>query len=151
MDMIMVQIRFGGANQKSSGMFAAKTPQTGADIGDLKNTLADNTGRLRVLEGRVKNMHKNGQVMEQNMLQENKRVKDSLKDIDADVQDLKKDMHEINETLKLVVREIKDSARKEDVKVLERYLDMWQPLKFMSRKETEDLIRHMLRKRTKSL
>ena len=46
-----------------------------------------------------------------------------------------------------LLKEIQQLARTEDVKVIERYLHLWDPLKFVTRDELEDLVREVLEKK----
>jgi hypothetical protein len=44
-----------------------------------------------------------------------------------------------------LAKRMEDLATKEEVKVLERYVNMWQPMNYMSKQETENLIKNILK------
>ncbi|MBI2655232.1 hypothetical protein HYX06_02295 [Candidatus Woesearchaeota archaeon] len=56
-------------------------------------------------------------------------------------------MQEIREKLILVIKELQFAARKDEVKVLEKYINLWNPIKFVSQNEIEAIINEVIDKR----
>ena len=56
-------------------------------------------------------------------------------------------MQELREKLMMVIRELQTVARKDEVKVLEKYINLWNPLKFVTQNEVEQIINEILEKK----
>jgi len=114
---------------------------------DLSTLFKDMTTRMRVLEERYSNMRKNVQVGEQNILKWNRKLITEIKTVNMDIVEIKKGMHEIKENMTLVIKELKDTVKKQEVKVLEKYISLWEPLNYVTHNELERYIK----KQTKGL
>ncbi|MBU1204021.1 MAG: hypothetical protein KKG60_03065 [Nanoarchaeota archaeon] len=102
---------------------------------------ADPTGRLRLLESRYGLIRDRMLLVNQNFLSGHRSLLSEIKVIDTEIKELKKDLFEIKEILSHVIRELKDCARKENLKILEKYINIWNPLNFVTEKEVTALIK----------
>ena len=118
----------------------------GADLNSIMEQINTVSRRLRVLEERYSNLDKRIQVSDQNMLSSHKSINTELKATVAEVNELKKEISSMKDTVKLVIQELKRCSKREDVKVLEKYINLWEPVKFVTRNQVEDLIREILKK-----
>jgi hypothetical protein len=107
--------------------------------------------RLRTLEGRYTDLQTKSQVMEQNMLHSHKRLLNQLKPTNSDVREVKKELQEIKERMLSLIQELQSCAKKEEVKVLQKYVHLWEPMNFVTRDEVKDIIAETMgkSKRTK--
>ena len=80
------------------------------------------------------------------MMSKNKLFSAEIKTINSDIMEIKKEVHETKDKLILVIRELQTVARREDVKVLEKYINLWNPIKFVSQNEVEQIINEILEK-----
>jgi hypothetical protein len=101
------------------------------------NTIGAN---LRILEERYSLMRNKSQVTEESMIDLEKDLSKDLKMLNEDITDLKHELKDIIDKLRLIDAEMKNLTKKEDFKVVERYLDMWQPMEFVTRNELDRLI-----------
>lgn len=101
------------------------------------NTVAAN---LRILEERFSLMRNRSQVTESSMIDLERSAAKDLKSLNDDITDLKHDLKDILDKLRLIDSEMKNLTRREEFKVAERYLDMWQPMEFVTRAELERLL-----------
>ena len=60
--------------------------------------------------------------------------------MNEDVKEIKTDIFQLKETVRHLVAEIEMLARKEDMRVLEKYISFWNPLKFVTEKEVQRII-----------
>ena len=127
--------------ESKKGLFKREAPPT--DI-RLNEDVSEISRRLRILEERYTNIRNRIQVMDQNMLLHNKKQTTDIKTIDSDISDLKKEINDINEKISLIVKELNDSAKKEDIEVLQKYINLWDPMNFVTRKEVEKLIKEII-------
>jgi len=115
-----------------------------AEMSSILNTL---TRGSRILEERYDNLRKKTQMIEQNILTENKKIYSEIKTFEMELNELKREVADINEKIIMIISELKDSAKKEDINVVEKYLSMWEPLNFITRQEAERIIKEELDKK----
>lgn len=108
--------------------------------------LKDVMRRLRQLEERYTNLRKSLHVTEQNMLKQSKKNTSDKKTLEEDIGELKKHVRNMGEELKIVTKELGDNVKKEDVKVLEKYISFWDPLKFVTHDELKNEIKEEVKK-----
>ena len=97
--------------------------------------------RARILESKFNNLREKTLVINQNMVQSYKNLSVEIKLLNDDIKEVKNDMFEIKENMHKVIQEFKFFASKKDFMVLEKYINMWNPLNFVTEKEVEELIK----------
>lgn len=117
-----------------------------ASVDDVLNITRDVMRRLRQIEERYNSLRKTIQVNEQNMLKQSKKSNTELKAMDSDILEIKKHVRNMGEEIKLIIREMANSVKQEDVKVIEKYMEFWQPLNFVTHNELQKEIRKNIRK-----
>jgi len=105
------------------------------------------TSRLRLIEDTVENLRAKVQMTSENMLSADRDIRSELKAINSDINKLKMDIESIKSSISSMISEIKNYARKEDMVTLKKYIDLWQPLDFVTRKEVENIIKELLEER----
>lgn len=110
--------------------------------GELEGTIS----RLRVLEERYTNMQTELRVTEENMINRNKKVATETKALTSDITELRKEINEIKDNVLLIIKELQGCAKKEDFRVLQRYVELWEPMNFVTHKEVEDLVEEKIKK-----
>jgi hypothetical protein len=126
------------ALDKRQGLFAAPKTQE-QDTSYQTDTNVLNT-RIRVSEERYSDLRRKLQLIEQNMLAHQKKVIGDFKNVQADVLEMKRSLRLIEDRVITAIKELQMTARKEDVDVLKRYVEMWDPLRFVSQEQVEKLI-----------
>jgi len=124
----------------------APRPQRGASSpGDeLVQSMRSNERRLKMLEERLTNMRSKLQVTEQNMIQKNKVIFEEIRAYGLEITDVKKDIQELKEKILWVVKEIQDCAKREQVEMLKKYLDFWNPFKFVTKNDVDAIVRDVI-------
>jgi hypothetical protein len=131
------------------GMFGGAPKDAPFDFSVVTQEVANVGRRLRTLEERTANLVRKGQIDEQNMLSGNKKVAEEIKALISDISEIKKMNNETHEHIRQIAEELRRCAKKEDVKVLQKYMDLWEPLNFVTRNEVEKIIQEILDKKTK--
>ncbi|HLC22778.1 MAG TPA: hypothetical protein VJJ79_03325 [Candidatus Nanoarchaeia archaeon] len=111
--------------------------QMQVDFTRIVNELAN---RLRILESKQSLLSEKLLVMNQNMVEEYKRVSKDLKAFNVQMKDLEKDLANVKNIVKHLTEETGQFARQSDVKALEKYINIWDPLQFVTEKEVQKLI-----------
>ena len=131
---------------KHKGLFSSSPKGPGFDISVISNEIANIGRSTRTLEERTANLTRKSQISEQNMLMTNKKVSSEIKTINDNLHELNKAIAEIKDHLRLIIEELKRCAKKEEMKVLQRYVDMWEPVNFVTRNEVEKIIKDIMDK-----
>ncbi|MBS3150332.1 hypothetical protein J4425_00805 [Candidatus Woesearchaeota archaeon] len=101
----------------------------------------DSLERLRLIESRYGMLRDRMIIVNQNMIDEYKKLSQNIKILDSEIKDVKKDMIQIKDALNAVSRELKNFSKVEDFKVLEKYINFWNPLKFVTEEEVLRIIK----------
>ncbi len=129
--------------EKKGGLFSKKKEEgpTIPDLLDQTNLLGI---RLRLLESISTDLDRRIQVTEKNVLNERKRLLTEIKTINSDVIELKKVIEDIKHKMDLVVNDLKNFASKDELAVIKKYIEFWEPLNFVTRNEVEKIIEEKL-------
>lgn len=96
--------------------------------------------RIRILEGKYNLTRERMLLINQNMMDHYKTLNDEIRTIKKDLKEIKETMETIKETNRNMIKEMSFFARKEQLKVLEKYINMWNPLNFITKEEVLELI-----------
>ena len=132
--------------KKHKGFFGHAQQQP-AELGGVESDMNTLSRRLKLLEESFTNLRRFFQVTEENMIAKNKHYSAEIKTISSDIVEIRKEMQDLRDKFQRVVKELQAVARKDEVKVLEKYINLWNPLKFVSQNEIENIINEVLDKR----
>lgn len=107
-----------------------------------ENLLFDVTSRVRGLEGKYNLLRDRVLIINNNMIEEYKKVSSELKIMDGEIKEIKSDIFKIKESMRHLIKETELFARKEDVQFLEKYINFWNPMKFVTEDDVVRLIQH---------
>lgn len=108
---------------------------------DPYSTISNLNTRVRILEGRYNLTRERMLVINQNMIDHYKFLQGEMKAINEDLKEIKEALESIKTTMKNVVNEMQFFARKEQLKVLEKYINIWNPVNFVTEEEVIKLIK----------
>lgn len=139
--------------KKGGGLFAkpAKGGDLNKSVSDIAGELNNVSRRLMVLEERYTNARKKMQVTDQNMLNNNKKLMTEIQTAHAEMDDMKKQVSDLVDKLKIIVRELKECAKRQDVEVLQKYINLWEPIKFVTRDTVGKMIQDQVEAQFKDL
>ena len=129
--------------EKKGGLFVIKSSKSKAPppASVSPAEVAALSGRLRVIEERIDNLRRKGQVTDHNMLMHNKKIAGNIRDLDSDIKELRMDMEDLRSVIQQIISEMKKFASRNDVDIIKKYVDLWEPLNFVSRREVENIVR----------
>jgi len=58
----------------------------------------------------------------------------------SDINELKKEVNEIKDKVLEIIKELQSGANKSDVDVLRKYIEMWEPMNFVTHNEVQEII-----------
>ncbi|MFA6888425.1 MAG: hypothetical protein WC254_02930 [Candidatus Woesearchaeota archaeon] len=134
------------SDTKPAASSLSYTPDGGEQMSDQMRSMSR---RLRVLEERYANQRKSLQVLEHNMLSENKKIQALMHTFQTDLNDMKKQLYEMKQKFDIIGGELAGAAKREDVIILEKYINFWEPVNFVTRNEVEKLVNACIEKSKK--
>ena len=124
--------------------FSRTQPQQLPDLSGITNDVNTLSRRLRLLEEGFTNLRRVFQVTEENAIAKYKHFAAEIKTITSDINEIRKEIQDLRDKFLLVVKELQTVARREEVKVLEKYINLWNPIKFVTQNEVEQIIGEVL-------
>ena len=110
----------------------------------MSNIVNSLNRRLRVLEERHSQIQRKTEVIEDNMISNHKEVSEGIKKINSDIKEMKKDFEDIKDNMMGLIKEVGSRAKKEDVDVIQKYLDLWNPTNFVTNRELDKAVKRII-------
>jgi predicted phage-related endonuclease len=126
-----------------------KKEEPSAEFTKLNNYMSELSRRTRVLEERYSNIRRKIQVTESNMLSIQKNTIHEIKATDSQVLELQRTITQLDDKIKQINNELKNFSSSNELKIISRYLDFWQPIGFITKKEAEKLVREIIEENRK--
>jgi len=102
--------------------------------------ITDLSRRLRVVEERYTVLRRKGQLAEENFIRDMKELRESVAVVEQEATALRRLLVEIDDKLDRFLEQAKNAAPRQDILVLRKYLEMWDPLQYVTRDEARRLI-----------
>ncbi len=106
----------------------------------LSKLIGEVSSSLRILEDRYSNLRKKTQLTDQTLLEMQRQFFKEKRLLSDEIVEIKMKLSELAEELAVMSSELKNAVKQNDFKVLDKYLDMWEPMQFVTRKEAEEII-----------
>lgn len=134
-------------NQKSTSnpLFSAKTPAPAINR-ELESKISSANRRMITIEDRYRNLRKQRQFNERDSLQARKKMEQEIHALDQEISDLHKDIDGMSQRIDMLSREIEGCGKQEDLAVLEKYLELWEPVSFLTVDEAKKMIEEAVAK-----
>tara|TARA_Y100000310_G_scaffold333190_1_gene410228 strand:+ start:287 stop:742 length:456 start_codon:yes stop_codon:yes gene_type:complete len=133
--------------KQHAGLFHKSAPAQ-PDFSVVTEDIGNLGRRLRILEESVTNIRRALHLTEQNMLGKNKVFATEIRTLTSDTADIKSGIAEIKEKIFELIKELKETAKRDEVKVLEKYINFWNPVKFVTQNEVEAIVKELIKKNT---
>lgn len=127
--------------------FGRNVQPEGPDLSNVTTDINSLSRRLRLLEESFTNLRRFFQLIEENIISKNKHFSVEIKTVVSDITEIRKEIQDLKDKFMLVARELQTVARKEEVRVLEKYIGLWNPVKFVTQNEIEQIINEILEKK----
>lgn len=124
---------FGGAKAAEEGLPATAMQSI---VGEVNNA----SRRVRVLEDRYTNLRNKIQLIEENMLDSQKKFNQDIRAIQTDIMSIKRGISDTDNKVTTIIKELMMCAKKEEVDIIKKYLDLWEPVHFVTREQVERMI-----------
>lgn len=146
-----INVRMPGDYRQPDGQMGKKEEQKqqSLQLNDVLLEMREVSRRLRVLEDRYSGLRKSMQVSEQNTISLSKKSVIDVKALNNENVELKKNIRNLGEELTQIIKELKLTAKKDDVKVIDRYVNLWQPMSYVTYEEMDNRIKIIVKEELK--
>lgn len=107
---------------------------------EVTQIIVDLNNRVRTLENKYNLLGERLLIVNQNMIEEYKRLLREMKILNDDLREMRQEVFITQDTMRNVVKEMELFAKKEQIKILERYVDLLNPMRFVTEEEVEKII-----------
>lgn len=94
--------------------------------------------RQKNLENSLDLINEKIELLDHNTIKNVKKVMNDIKTLRSDVRDLKQDLKDLKSFDSKVQKQLQLMTTKDEVEKLEKYIDLWQPMDFVTRQELGD-------------
>ncbi|HLP80074.1 MAG TPA: hypothetical protein VK158_05545 [Acidobacteriota bacterium] len=123
-------------------------PNTGLDTISQVNSLGR---RMRMIEETVSNLRRKAELDEQNNLKSQKRTSEDIQMLTSDIEEMSHQLKAFKDDMIKIIKELQNTAKKEDVITLEKYINLWQPIQFVTQKEVQGIVEYEIDRRMQAL
>ena len=128
----------GFGNQQ--GPIQKEAPWQQKIIDDVSRSLSEIASSIRILEDRYLNLRKKSQLTDQALIDLQKEYFKEKKHLNQELIDVKIQLQELIDDIKIMRGELKDTVKQKEKTTLNKYLEFWEPLQFITRKEAEKIL-----------
>lgn len=95
---------------------------------------------LRGIESKVNNLRREFDIMKTDSSHKHEKLNKEFKTINADLMELKREQEKTGEKMDLIIKELKVTAGKEELMTLKKYIDLWNPMNFVTQRDVERVV-----------
>jgi len=133
--------------QKTQGHLLSKArPGPEEIINIVGEELAKLNRRLNLIENRTDSVQDHLNLVDSNLIEKHKSSVSEIRELQIKLQETQAQMREFSELFKRLASRMSDFASRDDVKVMERYLNYWNPLSIVTKNEVEGMIKSEIKK-----
>lgn len=105
------------------------------------NTITD---RLRIIEERVHFNREKMRILDENSLVKFKELSDDVKELSLKLIELRKKVDDLVVTVQRVTRELGRTAKLNDVEIIEKVIDFFDPTSFLTEKDVIKIVKKII-------
>ncbi|MEM2954629.1 MAG: hypothetical protein QW625_01595 [Candidatus Nanoarchaeia archaeon] len=122
-----------------------KTPELEQIQTKIAEELSNYGSRIRLVEQRIEGLRAHLQLIDNTVLEKHKTVISEIRDIQDNLRAIRAELDSQKELIERLAKRMEVLASAEEVKILQRYVELWQPLQFVTRSEVKALIQNALK------
>ena|SRR3989344_2805317 len=103
------------------------------------------------LETKVNNLLRELDTLKNDYVKKNNDLKKEIKSLDDDLLELKRNHEKTLQKMDMIIKELKQTAGAEEVAVLRKYIDLWNPLNFITQRDLDKAIEAKLSLKIKDI
>jgi len=95
---------------------------------------------LKGLESKTNNLLRETDMLKNDLIKKNNELRKEVKGLSEDLLELKREHEKSLAKMDLVIKELKQTAGIEEVTVIKKYLDLWNPLNFVTQRDLDRVL-----------
>lgn len=99
---------------------------------------------VKSLESKVNNLLREVDLIKNDLLRKQNELKKDLKSVNSDLLELQHQQAKVSEKMDLIIQELKKTAGIEEVMTIKKYLELWNPMNFVTQHDLERTIDNRL-------
>ncbi|MBS3095366.1 hypothetical protein J4231_01680 [Candidatus Woesearchaeota archaeon] len=111
---------------------------------DPSYMLNEIVNRLRSLESKQSLLTEKTLIINKNMIDEYRAFARHIKIMDSDLRELKLEVNRIKEVIREIGKETENYARKDSVRVLEKYINLIDPIKSIAESDVKRIVNEVI-------
>ncbi|MFT4310507.1 MAG: hypothetical protein ACMXYC_02655 [Candidatus Woesearchaeota archaeon] len=111
--------------------------ESGPQMGNLAR-------RLKLLEELMENIRKRQQLLDQSILEHQKKTGVSIGSFEEELSSMRTDISDVKKNVRIIIEELQGCAKKEEVDTLQKYINLWEPIRFITINQAQKLIRDIV-------
>ncbi|MEM2956183.1 MAG: hypothetical protein QW041_01225 [Candidatus Pacearchaeota archaeon] len=116
------------------------------EIGEISALLAEWNTKIKDIEERHEMLKERVLLISQSFLRAEERMSKEFALLKDEVKEMRLDLDRIKENLQSLIRDSADFVRREELLILEKYIKMFEPLKFVKEDDVKRMINEKLKK-----
>ncbi len=97
---------------------------------------------LKGLEVKINKLSREFDLVKNESLRKGAQSKKDLRHINQELLELREQQEKLSQKVDLIIKELKQTAGKEELDVIKKYLEFWNPLNFVTQNDLERLFEH---------
>jgi predicted RNase H-like nuclease (RuvC/YqgF family) len=136
----------------SGGLFGSPKDNSKleTEVQELRQEVNSLTRRIREIEEKNQNQRKKLNVIDTNIMNQSKKISTETKIMYSEIDELKHILEDFDNKMLLMIKEIKQCAKDQDLKVLQKYMEIWEPMRFVTRNEVKKIIKDIIEDMSKN-
>jgi len=94
---------------------------------------------VKALEIKINNLNREFNLVKNDLMKRSSDTKKNIKNFDKELLDLRHKQEENIRKTDLIIKELKQTAGREEVQVLKKYIEFWNPVNFVTQKDLDRL------------
>ncbi len=111
-----------------------------ADFNEISGMLSEFNTKIVDLEGRYELLKERMLVSNESFIKTRDNLSKDIRVIKDDIREIRSEIDRIKEMVQHVISDTAGFARREELRILERYMKLWEPLKFVKAEEVKRMI-----------
>ena len=111
---------------------------------EVKKQVSGVSARMKLVEGHIDTLRSHIDLLDNSLIEKHKAVVQEVRSVEDSVRGLRADIDTVKDLTERIAKRLEELASREQVKILERYVSLWQPLNFVTRSEVETVVKNIL-------
>lgn len=116
-----------------SGISSAKSAPTTTSM--VLQRLNDMNTRLRLTEQRINQNRERLRVFDDQIIDNKKTLSNEINNVSEEIGELRKSIKNIDDTIHHIIKELELTAKKQELEVIEKYVNMMDPTRYVTKEE----------------